>query len=258
MVPGPVSAVTHATFTTSSTVAPRDATLGARIRALWQRSFRLTPPTVPRGVSRFRGYETIDALEYKSTTNDDTTCRWCPVNCRRTFIDVVLPGAPGRDRRQHPIARTGMGVGVRKGAPRPDIDLAAPHLTFGRDAALAETVFHDRSVSRLHARVVVQDGRVTIVDQGSTSGTWVNYAPVPGEAGCERHGNDPGCCFHFFSSWEHEPSWTTFCCICNTRLSGRSEWFAGSRGIQSSPWRISSCAFSSGSGCCWIPGAARH
>ena len=46
--------------------------------------------------SRFRGFATIAALEYKSTTNEDTTCRWCPVNCRRTFIDVVLPGAKGR------------------------------------------------------------------------------------------------------------------------------------------------------------------
>jgi hypothetical protein len=76
------------------------------------------------------------------------------------------------------------------GSARPDIDLAAPHLTLGRDAAVADTVFHDRSVSRLHARVVVQDHRVLIVDQGSTSGTWVNYTPVEGAAGCElKHGD---------------------------------------------------------------------
>jgi hypothetical protein len=76
------------------------------------------------------------------------------------------------------------------GAARPDIDLTAPHLTLGRDAAVADTVFHDRSVSRLHARVEVQDSRVTIVDQGSTSGTWVNYTPLHGDAGCElRHGD---------------------------------------------------------------------
>ena len=81
------------------------------------------------------------------------------------------------------------GAGAHAG-PRPDIDLAAPHLTLGRDAAVADTVFHDRSVSALHARVVVSDGRVTIVDQGSTAGTWVNYTPVPDDGGCElRHGD---------------------------------------------------------------------
>jgi hypothetical protein len=46
--------------------------------------------------SRFRGFDTIEALQYQSTTNEHTTCRWCPVSCRRTFIDVVLPGAKGR------------------------------------------------------------------------------------------------------------------------------------------------------------------
>lgn len=54
--------------------------------------------------SRFRGYETIEALEYRSTTNEDTTCRWCPVNCRRTFIDVVLPNAAGRPWSKIPLA----------------------------------------------------------------------------------------------------------------------------------------------------------
>ncbi len=76
------------------------------------------------------------------------------------------------------------------GAARPDIDVSAPSLSLGRDAAVADTVFHDRSVSRLHARVLLKDHTVTIVDQGSTSGTWVNYAPVQGEAGCElQHGD---------------------------------------------------------------------
>jgi len=54
--------------------------------------------------SRFRGFDTIAALEYKSTTNENTTCHWCPVNCRRTFIDVVLPGAKGRSWSKVPVA----------------------------------------------------------------------------------------------------------------------------------------------------------
>ncbi|HSC93597.1 MAG TPA: BadF/BadG/BcrA/BcrD ATPase family protein [Burkholderiales bacterium] len=54
--------------------------------------------------SRFRGYETIEALEYQSTTNEHTICKWCPVSCRRTFIDVVLPGAKGRPWSKVPLA----------------------------------------------------------------------------------------------------------------------------------------------------------
>ncbi len=46
--------------------------------------------------SRFRGYALIESLQYVSTTNEHTTCRWCAVNCRRTFIDVRVPGAAGR------------------------------------------------------------------------------------------------------------------------------------------------------------------
>ncbi len=38
--------------------------------------------------SRFRGFDAIEALSYRSTTNEDTVCRWCACNCKRTFIDV--------------------------------------------------------------------------------------------------------------------------------------------------------------------------
>ena len=43
--------------------------------------------------SRFRGFDVIEALTYTSTTKAQTVCKWCPVNCTRTFIDVQLPGA---------------------------------------------------------------------------------------------------------------------------------------------------------------------
>ncbi len=53
--------------------------------------------------ARFRGYDTIAALEYKSTTNAKTTCTWCAVNCKRTFIDVKMPGAAGRSWSLVPV-----------------------------------------------------------------------------------------------------------------------------------------------------------
>jgi len=54
--------------------------------------------------SRFRGYELIESLEYTSTTNGHTTCNWCPVNCKRTFIDVRMPDGAGRAWSKVPLA----------------------------------------------------------------------------------------------------------------------------------------------------------
>jgi len=53
--------------------------------------------------SRFRGYDTIESLEYNSTTNENTTCNWCAVNCKRTFIDVRMPGGAGRPWSKVPL-----------------------------------------------------------------------------------------------------------------------------------------------------------
>lgn len=54
--------------------------------------------------SRFAGFDRIAALHYQSTASDKTTCHWCAMNCRRAFIDVALPGAPGRPRSKVPLA----------------------------------------------------------------------------------------------------------------------------------------------------------
>lgn len=53
--------------------------------------------------SRFRGYDVIESLEYTSVTNNNTTCTWCPVSCKRTFIDVRLPDGKGRPWSQVPL-----------------------------------------------------------------------------------------------------------------------------------------------------------
>jgi predicted CoA-substrate-specific enzyme activase len=54
--------------------------------------------------SRFRGFDAIAGLTYTSTTSAETVCRWCPINCTRTFIDVRLPGARGRSWSKLPLA----------------------------------------------------------------------------------------------------------------------------------------------------------
>ncbi len=60
--------------------------------------------TLRSGVSsRFRGFEDIESLVYRSTTSEDTICRWCSCNCKRTFIDVQLPSAAGRSWSKVPL-----------------------------------------------------------------------------------------------------------------------------------------------------------
>jgi len=54
--------------------------------------------------TRFRGYDVIESLEYTSTTNEHTTCTWCPVSCKRTFIDVRLPNGRGRPWSKVPLS----------------------------------------------------------------------------------------------------------------------------------------------------------
>jgi hypothetical protein len=61
------------------------------------------------------------------------------------------------------------------GTPGPPIRVQARSLYIGRDAARAQIVFADPSVSRLHARLVEEgDGVYMLHDEGSASGTFVN------------------------------------------------------------------------------------
>jgi hypothetical protein len=106
---------------------------------------------------------------------------------RRGLPHVALPAWrwPGRHAHGGPRAAAFLQVVEPGGggAAVPNIELLSPALSLGRDGAVAETVFHDRSVSRLHARIVSEAGEYRIFDSGSTSGTWVNYAPVPPDLG---------------------------------------------------------------------------
>lgn len=64
--------------------------------------------------------------------------------------------------------------------PKPPIELVGDNLKLGRDETLVQVILNDRSVSRLHARITEESDSVFLIhDEGSTSGTWVNYAQVP-------------------------------------------------------------------------------
>jgi predicted CoA-substrate-specific enzyme activase len=51
----------------------------------------------------FRGFDTVAALTYRTTTNQETVCKWCSVNCKRTFIDVRMQAAEGRSWSKLPL-----------------------------------------------------------------------------------------------------------------------------------------------------------
>jgi predicted CoA-substrate-specific enzyme activase len=70
------------------------------------------------GLSRFRGFDSIEHLAYKATTTAETTCNWCPVNCQRTFIDVELVGGKGRSWSKLPLAEGWERVIVNNSCPK--------------------------------------------------------------------------------------------------------------------------------------------
>ncbi len=53
--------------------------------------------------SNFIGFDRLQSLEYSTTTDKRTTCRWCAVNCQRAFIDVRVDGGKGRPKSKVPV-----------------------------------------------------------------------------------------------------------------------------------------------------------
>jgi predicted CoA-substrate-specific enzyme activase len=70
------------------------------------------------GRSRFRGFDVIENLSYKTTTAVDTVCHWCPVNCQRSFIDVELLGGKGREWSKVPLQQGWERVIVNNSCPK--------------------------------------------------------------------------------------------------------------------------------------------
>jgi len=74
---------------------------------------------------------------------------------------------------------------------RQPIPLIRENTKLGRDSALADVLFEDRHVSRLHARIREEEpGRFNIYDEGSTSGTYVNDELVPMTGRWLDHGDE--------------------------------------------------------------------
>ncbi|ADO45328.1 CoA-substrate-specific enzyme activase [Hydrogenobacter thermophilus TK-6] len=68
--------------------------------------------------TRFRGFQTVENLEYVATTSKDTVCHWCPVNCQRTFIDVKLQEGEGRPWSKVPLPKGWVRLIVNNSCPK--------------------------------------------------------------------------------------------------------------------------------------------
>jgi predicted CoA-substrate-specific enzyme activase len=70
------------------------------------------------GRTKFRGFDEIQKLQYKSTTSLETVCHWCPVTCQRSFIDVELLGSGGRPWSKVPLTTGWERVIVNNSCPK--------------------------------------------------------------------------------------------------------------------------------------------
>jgi len=70
------------------------------------------------GRTKFRGFDAIERLAYKTATSVETVCHWCPVNCQRSFIDVELEGGLGREWSKVPLGTGWERVIVNNSCPK--------------------------------------------------------------------------------------------------------------------------------------------
>ncbi|WP_448587807.1 BadF/BadG/BcrA/BcrD ATPase family protein [Thermocrinis sp.] len=71
-----------------------------------------------KGRSRFRGFDMVENLSYRTTTSLDTVCRWCPMNCQRTFIDVQVGEGEGRLWSKVPLEKGWLRLIVSNACPK--------------------------------------------------------------------------------------------------------------------------------------------
>ena len=98
----------------------------------------------------------------KPASEADTTMTLSPVEVEEELRQIELPSAEGPAL----VVKKGPFIGQK-------FDLAKREITLGRDPN-SDIFLDDVTVSRHHAKIVVSDDSVTIIDVGSTNGTYVN------------------------------------------------------------------------------------
>jgi pSer/pThr/pTyr-binding forkhead associated (FHA) protein len=71
-----------------------------------------------------------------------------------------------------------------------EIPIGEFEFTLGSDATKAKVLLNYPLVSPLHARIFMDENRqFRVADEGSASGTWLNYAPVSKNGAHLEHGD---------------------------------------------------------------------
>jgi hypothetical protein len=99
-----------------------------------------------------------------------------PTGDPRAAVDETLVAAPDFSAADAPLAYLTALENAAEHTGR--IAIAGGNVALGRDQARAQIVFQDESVAQLHARIMESQGTYRITDEGSTSGTYVNYRRV--------------------------------------------------------------------------------
>jgi hypothetical protein len=114
-----------------------------------------------------------------------------PVQRRRISYWVNRFAWPQRvSQPQKPIAYLELFGETKSDSEKVHIPISSDEITFGRDPKLATAPFNDLSIEDLHARIRVNpQGEITIHDEGSTAGTWVNFSQISTEDVKLSHGD---------------------------------------------------------------------
>ncbi|MDW8327829.1 MAG: FHA domain-containing protein [Anaerolineales bacterium] len=129
-----------------------------------------------------------------ATRSDDSTLPRSPTPAKKVPT-LQHPAAPRLTRagRSAPPGLAYLEIldGGEGDAPRETIELYGQTVKLGRDPAVVNILFTDRSVSRLHARIEqTRPGIFCLYDEGSTSGTWVNFTLISLTEGYELKSGD--------------------------------------------------------------------
>ncbi|MBC8252703.1 MAG: FHA domain-containing protein [Ardenticatenia bacterium] len=110
---------------------------------------------------------------------------------KRSWDDATAPFRLDRGKKQSGAVRARLVLLEGDGALPPVVDIRDAHTRLGRNPNLASLVIDDPRVSKYHCRIVEEaDGTFRVTDEGSTSGTYVNYEIVPTGSGQVLHQGD--------------------------------------------------------------------
>lgn len=96
-----------------------------------------------------------------------------------TIKAVTQPFTLDRRMKGHQAAKARLVLVEGEGNLPPSVEIVGSNTRIGRDSSLSNVVLDDPRVSRYHCRIAEEgEDLFRIYDEGSTSGTYVNYKPV--------------------------------------------------------------------------------